>query len=92
MPRIVFDSADELKEWCKLFVKDNKYTGYITEENELILEPQKSTRPIRYAYIKCKKAKELAEELKDKYNIPVIKIKSYEWDTEKYPGIKVLVE
>lgn len=55
MPRQVFDDVQELEKWCKEFVKRGQYTVYTTSDNELILEPRKSTRPQRFVYIKTVK-------------------------------------
>ena len=89
MPRIVFDSFEELKKWCDEFIKEKSHTIYTTENDELIVEPRRSTRPSRYGYFKSIKVKEFAKTLSEKHEIPYFHLKSYEWDTEKSPGIKM---
>ena len=85
MPRIIFDSFEELKKWCKEFVEKGKYTGYTTASDELILKPRKSTRPQRYAYLKSIKVREYAKKLSAIYDIPFFYLETYEWDVERNP-------
>lgn len=85
MPRQIFDSFEELKKWCEVFVEKGKYVGYTTASDELILEPRKSTRPQRYAYLKHIKVKLFAKELSDRYDIPFFCLERYEWDVERSP-------
>lgn len=92
MPRHVFENSEQLKQWCEEFVKEGYYIVYTTAENEIILEPKRSTRPQRYGYLKSVNAEKLAVEIAEEYNIPYIKLESYEWDLDKSPGVRVSVE
>jgi len=91
MPRQVFDDVQELEKWCKEFVKRGQYTVYTTSDNELILEPRKSTRPQRYAYFKSVKVEELAKLFSETYEIPYFKVERYEWDLDKGIGIRTTI-
>lgn len=92
MPRIVFCSEEQLENWCKEFVDTGKYVIYLTEYNEVILEPLKSTRPLRFGYFKGLKGEKLATKLQELHQIPLFRVRDYEWDLEKSPGIKVAIE
>lgn len=95
MPISVCRTEDQVKKWCDELVKEGKYFVYYTEESEVILEPAKSTRPLRYCYAKLpsnESAKKLAEELGKTYNLPVISVVRICWDTEKGPAIRIPVE
>lgn len=92
MPRIIFTNPEQLIEWVKAFCSADKYVGYTTAEKELIIEPIKSTRPLRYAYYKGEDTDEIAKKLSEKYQMKVFQIKNYEWDMEKSVGVRVAVE
>ena len=49
IPRIIFESKDDVSTWCDVIGK-NKSTAYITEKGEIILVPNKSTRPLMFGY------------------------------------------
>lgn len=49
--RLVFDDLESLKEWIKDNVEQDRYEVYTTE-NEIVFVPVKSTRPIKYAYMR----------------------------------------
>lgn len=92
MPRIVFTNPEQLFDWVKEFCSSNKYVGYVTSKKELIIEPTKSTRPLRYAYYAGDDIDEIAKKLIEKYQIKVFQIKNYEWDLEKSVGVHVPIE
>lgn len=91
MPRIVFDSFEELEKWCKEFVKKGSHTVYTTGSNELIVEPRRSTRPLRYAYFTSIKAVEFAKTISEQYEIPYFHLERYEWDLDKNVGIQTTI-
>lgn len=89
MPRITFGKDDEMKEWVKSFAKtrsgDPRYSAYVTERQEVILEPRTSTDPIRYGYIRFQteeKLNDMCAYLRES-NIPVFTCASYEFDASK---------
>lgn len=91
MPRIVFGSEKELISWCEVFVKEGNYTAYLTSSGELILEPRRSTRPIRYVHFTQKNASTVAKTIADAYSMPLFKIIRYAWDATRMPGTKTSV-
>jgi hypothetical protein len=81
--------------WTDEYVKGKDYALLVTDENEIILEPRKSTRPLDFAYVNIKDVKALQtliKELFNRYQLEPIEIKSLGWDIEKPPWIKVPVE
>jgi len=96
MPIAVCKNEEQVRKWAEVLVKEGKfYVYYTTEDYEVILEPAKTTRPLRYCYIKMtglEEAKKLAAELSQKYKLEIIEIASMRWDTEKGPAIKIEVE
>ena len=97
MPRKVFESLEDLREWIKTWVTPDRYAVNVTtREREVIVEPTKSTRPVIYGYYKCseeelEKFKEFLKGIRS-LGYSVIKLKSYEWDVDKSPGVRVAVE
>lgn len=91
MSRIVFDDYAELRRWAAEFLMKGRYVMYITRDNGVVLEPTKSTPPLRYGYIQLKDAKTLTamEKLAEENGILVFRVKDYEWDATKAPGIKI---
>jgi hypothetical protein len=81
--------------WADEYVRARDYVVIQTDENEIILEPRKSTRPLDFAYVKLDSAdavKELARQLSSRYGIKLIEVKSLAWDIEKSPYIKTPIE
>lgn len=94
LPRIVFENYDQLFAWAQEFLKPDprKYVIYMALDNEIILEPRKSTRPIRYGYLKSMEAVSPVKKMAEDFNVSVFNCKDYEWDLTKAPGVKVVVE
>jgi predicted transcriptional regulator len=85
---------DKVIAWTDEYVQGKDYTLLVTDENEIIIEPRKSTRPLDFGYVCIKDAsaiKTLAKQLATRYGLPVLEIKSLGWDTEKSPYVKVPV-
>jgi bifunctional DNA-binding transcriptional regulator/antitoxin component of YhaV-PrlF toxin-antitoxin module len=100
MPIAVCKTKEQVLNWCEKVLKKegSYYIYYTTEDQEVILEPAKSTRPLRYCYIKLtpteqdqNPAKTLAMEIGNEYEQPVIEISRMAWDVEKGPAIKIPV-
>ncbi len=94
MPRLVFNSKEELLKWIKEKVAAEKYDLYLTEESEVILSPIKSTKPLNYAYLRLSTdPKDLVRAIKENVNgIKVYSLKNFEWVTDLAPGIKVITD
>jgi hypothetical protein len=78
--------------WTDEYVRGRDYVILLTDENEIILEPRKSTKPSDYGYISIRDRQavmNLAEELRRRYGLLVVEIKSLGWDVEKPPWVKV---
>lgn len=84
MPRIEFNNLSEAETWIKekILKSDKNYEGYFTSSNELILIPNKSTRPIVYGYIKLADKTAIKNTFKDT-SIPIYTCKHYEWNPER---------
>lgn len=52
MPRIVVTSNIQMEEFMDRFVTPQSHTAYLTAQNEVVLEPLRSTAPLRYLYYK----------------------------------------
>ena len=81
--------------WLDEYVKGKDYALLVTDENEIILEPRKSTRPLDFAYISIKDTaavQELVKQLEITYGLRALQIKSLSWDIEKPPWVKIPVE
>jgi uncharacterized lipoprotein YehR (DUF1307 family) len=93
MPISICENEEQLNHWCEQFVKGSKYiVYYTTEDSEVILEPIRSTRPLRYCYLKMStsnSAKKVATQISKTYELPLLEIKRMAWDLEKGPGIRM---
>jgi hypothetical protein len=81
--------------WANEYVRGRDYAVLVTDENELILEPRKSTRPLDYGYLSLddsKAVRELAEKLAKTYGLPLLEIQYFRWDIEKAPSVRVPIE
>jgi hypothetical protein len=79
-------------EWADEYVSGKDYVVLMTEENEVILEPRKSTRPLDFGYVKVSDpsaAYELAGKLAVRYGLTLLDIKALAWDIEKPPWVRV---
>jgi hypothetical protein len=96
MPISVCENEEQLNHWCEQFAKKDRYVVYITtEDNELILEPIKTSRPIRYAYMKFENiehARKVANELAQHFGLKIVEIRRMAWDIEKGPWIRIPIK
>jgi hypothetical protein len=86
---------DMVLEWVHEYVKGRDYAVLVTDENEIILEPRKSTRPLDYGYVcldDSAAVRELAEKIARTYNLPLLEIQYFRWDIERPPSVKVPIE
>ena len=92
MPISICTTKEQVEKWSTELIREGKYIVYLTSENEVILEPLRSTRPLRYCYYKGSStddAKKIAEAISKTYNLPLIQVEGVTWDIEKGPWIKV---
>ena len=84
-PRLIFDDIDEFERWVDQFVLKNKYVLYVTEDQEVILVPLRSTQPIVYSYIQLESVdvlKELVKRIQEKTGVRAFKIKRMDWKVD----------
>jgi hypothetical protein len=83
--RLVFDNLQEFERWISNNVSADKYECYITRELEVILVPTKSTKPLKYAYIKLSSAEDLkiVEKLRVGMGLNVYNIKHLVWADDR---------
>lgn len=90
MPRIVFASTDELKSWTGRFANPDKFTVYCTTRQEIILEPLRSTSPLRYGYVRyldLNQFRQVLEWLRGQ-GFTVLKCRRYEWASDREVGAR----
>jgi len=92
LPIAVCKDEEQLKEWCKDTGLRDRYRMISTEENEVIVEPIKTTRPSKFAYLSGPKAEEIASNIAKEYSVSHIKLKAYRWNEERGPFVKVPIE
>jgi len=82
MGRIEFADMKQAEKWIKdIAINGGKdYHGYYTSDNELILVPGKSTRPVIYGYIKFAKDDDIVDIQK---SLDIYCCEKYEWNAER---------
>jgi hypothetical protein len=90
--RLIFKDIEEFKRWIKDNCLPMRYECYITSDNEFILVPIKSTKPIKYAYIKVsnEKIKELEDYIKAFVN-NIYRVDMLEWIEDRAIGVEKLM-
>ena len=82
MPRAEFNKLAELKKWLRTMVERNrKYIMFYTDNEEFVVQPTTSTAPVTYGYA-SKMKYEQAEEMALQWDIPLIRVKRFEWSSE----------
>ena len=84
-----------IKDWLDEFVRGKVYVAILTDDNEVIIEPRKSTRPLDFGYARFDSsagARELADVLNSEYKLKVIEVETYAWNIERPPWVKVPIE
>ena len=92
MPRLIFSDANELINWLKNH-DPTRFDVYVTPENELILIPRKSTRPLLYIYFAGDDTdiKKVMDYLVDRYGyFPYYKVERVEWKEDTPIGSSFL--
>lgn len=92
MTRFIFKEEKEFQKWIDDHVNSDKYECYITEGNEVVLIPLRSTRPLKYAYIKL--TSETIEAVRQKLTQKGVKIykANVEWADDRPVGVKFVPE
>lgn len=87
MPRLEFRNAKEMANWLKVLGKVEKYLGYYSMNEELIVIPKTSTSPILYGI--CENVnKEECKTFCVGLNIKVLPIRSITWNSESTPIVQ----
>ena len=88
MPILEFDSVKSYKDWISDFAKVDRYVFCLTDDNEVIAQPMKTSRPIIYGYMRVKdeEMKTIVEAI-TKQGYKIIRLKTFSWDTERRPGV-----
>jgi len=92
MPIAVCKNKEQLIAWCEDTVEPGRFRVLATEEGEVIIEPTKTSRPIKYAYLQTTEASKVAEEIASKFGVKKLELKAYRWDDERSPSVVVLPE
>lgn len=86
--RLIFEKFENFKEWLVSIGESlpSRYVAFVTDENEVIIVPKKSTRPIIYGYLQTSEIEKVME-LLNKLGIRVFEVTRVEWDETKPVGI-----
>jgi len=91
--RLVFKTKDELLAWIKECVSPERYVAYITDDNEVVLCPTRSTRPIIYGYLKVEtNIGDIVKSIVHEFGIRCFPVKNVEWADDRPPGVKFIME
>jgi len=93
IPISICSTKGQVEKWAKAIVHEGKFIIYLTLNNEVVVEPLRSTRPLRYCYYKgsdFNDAKKVAESISKAYNLSIVEVSSMSWDNEKGPWVKVI--
>ena len=84
MPRIEFNNLQEATTWiqAKIIPSDKRYEGYYTDAEELILIPQKSTRPLIQGYVYRANYQDV-KKLFEKTTIDIYRCREFEWNADR---------
>jgi len=89
MPIAVFSNVDQLRMWCEDTVSSDRYRVLSTDEGEIILEPTKTSRPLKFGYLQIADSEKLAVEVAKTFGLKHINLKAYRWNDERGPFVKV---
>jgi len=94
MPIFRFAKISEYKNWISKIVTPKRYIIVVTENNEVIAEPIKATRPLLFGHMQItaeKDRKDLIKELEEA-GFNIFYVKDFSYDTERPPGTRITVE
>lgn len=92
MPIVVCKNEEELMAWLEDTVVTGRYRVLVTDENEIIVEPTKTSRPLKYAYLQITEPSEIAKKIREKFGLKILHIKAYRWNDERGPFVKIPIE
>lgn len=81
IPRIVFSTEDEVRSWCTI-IGQKKSIGYVTDKAEIVLVPDKSTRPLMFGYFKAND-KVQAKKILEDCNVPTFSVGIFDWSEDR---------
>ena len=82
MPRVEFDRYAEMRKWMKYMQgKKREYIAFLTDDEELILQPTTSTAPITYGYAANIKETTAMTFVKD-FKLMSLRVRRFEWKSE----------
>lgn len=86
MGRVEFEDFEQAKKYIqnKILATSKPYHGYITKADELILIPEKSTRPVVYVYVKNVSRIDVRSFFKGK-SVDIYTCNKYIWNAEQAP-------
>lgn len=87
MPILEFANKENLFSWSVRFASLDRYIVIVTDSNEIIFHPRKTSRPIVFAYYKTY-PRDLEKVLSriEEEGYTVIRVENYHWDTERFPS------
>ena len=92
--RFVFDTIEEYEKWIRDNIKPEKFSVYFTSDNEIIVYPLKTSKPISYGYFKASAVGIIERMLKSlkEQGFRVYRVKAADWTDDRPVGIKFTVE
>ena len=78
---MIFENEDDVRNWCNL-IGNRKNIAYITDKAEVVLVPDKSTRPLMFGYYKAQD-KSIAVKLMKDCGVPTFSVKDFDWSEDK---------
>ena len=81
MPRIEFRAIGELIKWMEKLQKAERFFGYYTDSQEIILAPNRSTQPVLYALLDNVKEEDISK-VQEATAIQFFRIKRWVWSAD----------
>lgn len=89
--RLVFADMNNLKKWVDDYVSADRYVACVTQFNEIVFVPLKSTRPLVFGYYSFREdEKKQIDELLSKLGVKVYNVKAVDWDETKFPSVRMV--
>ncbi|MEM4534989.1 MAG: hypothetical protein QW764_02975 [Desulfurococcaceae archaeon] len=92
MPIAVCKNDEELLAWLEDTVSSGRFRVIVTDENEVIIEPTKTSKPLKFAYLQTSNPESVAREIGERFNLKVLHLKAYRWNEERGPFVKIPIE
>lgn len=91
--RLVFETKDKFVKWIGENCNFASHACYVTNDNEFIIVPKRSTAPVVYAYYKTTNPQDyviVMQEIQRLVNIT--RVKDLEWTAAHFPGFEKILE